>query len=157
MLSIERKLKKITSPVKDMEVFSNLKISFYEIHLINNLINNINKKGYNYEEIKDISFDINNVRLNIKCDKTDNIRILISHFMIHSVTKKIYLVVSSILNENTGDILSDRIITIELYNNSINTNFFDNFVKKYYIILDVFKDLKLNSSPRGTWINTNVF
>jgi hypothetical protein len=157
MLSIERKLEKITSPVKDMKVFSNLKISLYEIHLINNLLNNVNKKGYNYEALNDISFDINNVRLNIECDKTDNIRIMISHFMIDPETKKIYLVVSSILNENTGDILSDRMITIELYNDSINTNFFDNFVKTNYIIFDIFKDLKLNSSPRGTWINTNVF
>ena len=103
-----------------------------------------------------MNLHIKNVHINILCECTDNIRILISDFIINSETKNVYFIIDRILNENTGEIISERKITVELFKDDINTNFLDNFTIHNFEIFNIFKDLKFLSSPMGLWINCSV-
>lgn len=136
---------------------SMLQISKKDIYLLNCLVSKVNSlTKFEYKEIEFLNIYTSNVKINILCQLTDNIRILVFDLIINSKTKEIYLIVDRILNENTGEILSERKITIELFNDDINTNFLDNFTLSNFKTFNVFKDLKILSSPIGIWINCFV-
>ena len=158
MLSIERHSKFFTTQDKYMpKNFSMLQISKKEIYLLNSLVSKVNSlTKFECKEIEFLNIYTSNVKINIFCNLTDNIRILVSDLIINSKTKEIYLIIDRILNENTGEILSERKITIELFNDDINTNFLDNFTLSNFETFNVFKDLKMLTSPIGIWINCFV-
>ena len=139
-------------------VCESIKINESDLDLVNAFNQEFSKKHkIPFVSLNNIIFYTFDNDIVLSGSSTDSIRVLFSHYAIDKKDKTPFLIFTSILNEDTGNIISDKVFGIKI--NSPDSKIINFTLPNYQKcdILNISDEISKIQCPRGIWLDFTQF